>query len=412
MRQLADATDVNWRIFASPRVTARRTLGSVPKPTVATRLAGVLILTLKVVLLVGEFALLGAFAVAVVEERWLVAALVLAAIVLDVWPRSPAPDDLPYWVLAVAMVIAVDDDAMTIFALGAPAGLSRSLSTWLRVVSGGEWRSVEAFLVGPRRRLAQARMREWWRRRPERVQVVGQALTVAAAIAWPVATFWVVYGWRSGWRHLYEILAGLLVWLWFQFWPRVLGIDFSESPPTAVHSGAGSAMAIRAPRYGASASVGAWASDARFTRVDPRDPSPALDYATGFDGPLDERLRQFAADCAEHLLDGRHGRHERRAQRRIARARARADGRLRGPRLAVLLLLARDRVPAERRSDRRSDTADDAACAAFHAFAAPTPLNAADASANCCSVDARGETRDAELAWQRRCLDGYRDHGR
>jgi hypothetical protein len=272
--------------------------------------------------------------------------------------------------------------------------------------SAADW---SAFLAGPRPGPRLSTLLSFWGRRGRIIGSLGWSLAVAIGLAWPIGIYWAAYHWSSGWRLLYEFLSGGVLYLWLGMVLHVLGV-----PPLRREVYGAAALPLRSRSFGATASSSGWASDAIWTRVDPVGFQQPADFGSGFAGPLDARLRLFAADCAEHLLAVAHAAGDRRGGRTarvVRRARARANARVPRWKLPILIARARDTRPLQARIDRRSDEGDDAACAAFHALVAPTPLNAAQAALNCCSVNARRELRDKEYAWELERLDWYRGGG-
>jgi hypothetical protein len=362
----------------------------------------------RVAALLADVAHVCAAAVAFLDHHWVIGALLACSYALITFNVPWCPVEPAYWLLAGAMLIAWRQGATDVFFLAAPRGLLRSLTTLIVVTYRFSGPEVAAFFARPQPGYRLAAALAFWRRRGRIAHAAAFALAFTIGLGWSLGIFWAAYHWSSGWRLPYEIAAGAVLYLAVGLAPHAVGLATPRPPDIYGTSGN---MALRSRSWGETSSTAGWASDAIHTHVEPLGTSWTPDFGTGFTGPLDPRLRLFAADCAQHLLKTAQvagARRDRQAARNVNRAKIRAEGRLPAWLLALYVARARERRAVESRADRRAGSADDAACAAFHAMAAPTPVSAANAASNCCLVTVSGTIRAEEQSWQSERLDWYR----
>jgi hypothetical protein len=331
----------------------------------------------------------------------LVASLMLSSLVL-VWRFVPCPREVAHWVLAVSMVLAYQAGEMAVFFLAAWMAIPRIYLLLYLLQGRREASAWEGFFVGPLRFARWSAAAYAWRRRGCGAHVGAWGVALGFAIAWTGGMLWAAWVWSSNWRWPYlAILAALAAW-WVALGVREIrrrALRRRGVPPGLRRGEAAGAPA-------------AWGRRAPDDWVQASDGSVGLDFASGFSGQADVRLRLFAADCAEHLLLGDAGREIdalvlRRITFTIHAARRRANGDKRGLHLRLAFAGAGgDLVDAGSRVSRKGGDAqavavtEAAARAAFHALCAPSPGEDAKYASNSAAVATDGQVREAEHAWQ------------
>ena len=341
----------------------------------------------------------------------------LASLILSFWvvrqEGIPVPVEVAFWILAAALVEASRGGENVVFALVAPVAVARLfyLLILLQVRrAGGRW---ERYFLGPELYPGWSAATYWWRQRGRVPHLAAWALVLAGGIAWTLGMLWWAFSWDSWWGLPYVAVLTVFAWWW-------CGLGFrevhrrvrprQEEDPEAEAPGAPKDWRWQAGRIFTEAT--SWEASGL--------PPAVFDFQTGFDGPGDRRLRDFAADCAEHALPagedaGRkaHGL----VTAAIEHARERAEGELRGWQLkaafagaGTTLTRTTDNLTHGRGDPTVLELVDDAAAAAYCAVCAPTPLEAAISAANCASVTSAGALREGEHRWQLQRLNRYRGH--
>lgn len=369
----------------------------------------------SLLLLCFELALWVAFGVALFHGQPLPAGLIALGCLAMLWDGVPYPREAIYWLLAAALVVAHRSGEPAVFFLVAPSLLLHNLLTVLLLQIRCGRREWESFFAGPMRLPGWSAFLFRWRQQGRAVHALAWLIVIAIGVAVPAGILWVALGAGSPWLLPYVITAGLLLLWWLALGLREIHIRLTAPSEHWTHR-----EVAGAPRE--------WEAEAARMYVEPTHwpdgrllPPAALDLQRDFDGPYDPRLRLFAADCAEHAMLA-----ERDAGRKphgvtagsINAARKRGRGRLGATLQRSAFVFAAKAYPDAAReaskhgADPASEAlADDAACAAYHALCAPTPLAAARLAANCTSVTADGALRDEEHGWQLKRLDWYREQG-
>jgi hypothetical protein len=361
-----------------------------------------------------------AIGIALLHRDWPLACLIAGGYSLGTWEDIQFPTEIGLWVLGAGLVRAHLDGELAVFLLAAQVVIPRSVLMLLQLQHPCPAEEWEEFYGGTRPPRFWRALVAAWEGCGSRTRRLGWAIAVAEGIAWPAGLLWLAYDWHSRWAWPYVAACSVLL-LWWVKLGAERALRAVMRRPYPYEPLAGHPVGPEATGSPKGWPVEADRMTVRFEHAESRLPPAVLDFAAGFDGPADPRLRLFAADCADNLLP-RGGSDDRKLRVNILltvyQARKRAMGQLHGRPLKFAFVTAEGNLRASARgiARKRGDGArlrlnDDAASAAYHALCAPTPLEAASLAAHCASITVSGELRDDEHRWQLKRLARYRAQG-